>query len=108
MHQAEENDKTNRWSMICQISISLVLPALIILIFLPSLIFTYFEGWDYSISVYYSFVTLLTIGFGDYEIEFITYSNTFRPKIDNYSFYYLGDFVPTFQAHQVSTKSFHV
>lgn len=39
----------------------------------------YFEGWDYSISVYYSFVTLLTIGF--------------------------GDFVPTFQPHQVSNSS---
>lgn len=75
-NQTDENDTTNRWSMICQITISLVLPALIILIFLPSLIFTYFEGWDYSISVYYSFVTLLTIGF--------------------------GDFVPTFQPHQVN------
>lgn len=78
MHENHENESftTHRWSMIGQITICLVLPAMIILIFLPSLIFTYFEGWDYSISVYYSFVTMTTIGF--------------------------GDFVPTFQPHQVN------
>lgn len=27
---------------------------------------TVFEGWDYDVSVYYSFVSLTTIGFGDY------------------------------------------
>lgn len=74
MHE-NANYKQHRWSMIGEITICLILPALVILVFIPSLIFTYFEGWDYSISVYYSFVTLLTIGF--------------------------GDFVPTFQPHQV-------
>lgn len=66
MHADENGHMPPRWSMICQITLSLILPAMIILIFLPSLIFTYFEGWDYSISVYYSFVTMTTIGFGDY------------------------------------------
>lgn len=61
--------------MIGQITLVLT-PAAVMLIFLPSCLFTYFEGWPYSISVYYSFVTLTTIGF--------------------------GDFVPTFQPHQVS------
>lgn len=61
------------WSMIGQITLTLI-PASILLIFLPSCLFSYFEGWPYSISVYYSFVTLSTIGF--------------------------GDFIPTFQPHQ--------
>lgn len=60
--------------MIGQITITLI-PAAVILIFLPSCLFTHFEGWPYSVSVYYSFVTLSTIGF--------------------------GDFIPTFQPHQV-------
>lgn len=79
MHSSDNgHESQHRWMMICQITLSLVLPALVILVFLPSLLFTYFEGWDYSISVYYSFVTLLTIGF--------------------------GDFVPTFQPHQVNSE----
>lgn len=60
--------------MIAQILLHLV-PASVLLVFLPSCLFTYFEGWPYSVSVYYSFVTLSTIGF--------------------------GDFIPTFQPHQV-------
>lgn len=48
-------------SLIGQISLYLV-PATIIFIFFPSMLFTYFEGWDYTISIYYSFVTLTTIG----------------------------------------------
>lgn len=59
-----------------QITLYLI-PGIIVFIFVPSCLFTYFEGWDYSISVYYSFVTLSTIGF--------------------------GDFVPTFQSHQEKT-----
>lgn len=62
--------------MIGRITLMLV-PAAIVLIFLPSCLFTYFEGWPYSVSVYYSFVTLSTIGF--------------------------GDFIPTFQPHQERT-----
>lgn len=69
-----KNYVPKRWGMIAQITLYLV-PASIVLIFLPSCLFTYFEGWPYSVSVYYSFVTLSTIGF--------------------------GDFIPTFQPHQV-------
>ncbi|KAJ6635031.1 Open rectifier potassium channel protein 1 [Pseudolycoriella hygida] len=68
-----ENYVPRRLGMIAQVSLYLV-PASIVLIFLPSCLFTYFEGWSYSDSVYYSFVTLSTIGF--------------------------GDFIPTFQPHQ--------
>ncbi|CRK98020.1 CLUMA_CG011389, isoform A, partial [Clunio marinus] len=54
-----------RLNLVAQVILYFV-PALIVLIFLPSILFSYFEQWDYSISVYYSFVTLTTIGFGDY------------------------------------------
>lgn len=63
-----------RMNLIGQILLYLI-PGVVVFIFLPSLIFSYFENWTYSASLYYSFVTLTTIGF--------------------------GDFVPTFNAEQV-------
>lgn len=48
-------------SLIGQIVIYL-LPAMVVFIFFPAMLFTYFEGWDYTISAYYCFVTLTTIG----------------------------------------------
>lgn len=63
-------------NLIGQVTLYL-LPGLIFFIFLPATLFTYFEDWDYTISIYYAFVTLTTIGFGDY--------------------------VPTFQKHQERT-----
>lgn len=41
-------------------------PGVTFFIFLPSTIISFFEGWSYDIAVYYAFVTLTTIGFGDY------------------------------------------
>ncbi|XP_030760968.1 open rectifier potassium channel protein 1 isoform X2 [Sitophilus oryzae] len=43
-----------------------LIPGFTFFIFLPSTIMSVFEGWEYDISVYYSFVTLTTIGFGDF------------------------------------------
>ncbi|XP_037032473.1 open rectifier potassium channel protein 1-like isoform X1 [Bradysia coprophila] len=44
----------------------LLIPGIAFFIFLPACIFTYFEDWPYVTSVYYAFITLTTIGFGDY------------------------------------------
>ncbi|XP_074039309.1 open rectifier K[+] channel 1 isoform X2 [Leptinotarsa decemlineata] len=41
-------------------------PGLTFFIFLPSTIISFFEGWNYDVAVYFAFVTLTTIGFGDY------------------------------------------
>lgn len=46
--------------------IMFLIPGIAFFIFLPACLFTYFEDWPYITSVYYSFVTLTTIGFGDY------------------------------------------
>lgn len=51
-------------------------PGMILFIFLPALVFTYAEKWDYESSVYYAFVSLTTIGFGDY-------AATFQNRSDN-------------------------
>lgn len=75
----DENYVPRKLNLIGQIALYLI-PAIIVFIFIPAIFFTYFEDWDYSISVYYAFVTLTTIGF--------------------------GDFVPTFQAHQVVYRKF--
>ncbi|GBM22651.1 Potassium channel subfamily K member 10 [Araneus ventricosus] len=37
-----------------------------LLVFIPAIVFNTFETWSYLESVYYSFVTLSTIGLGDY------------------------------------------
>ncbi|KAJ8719497.1 hypothetical protein PYW08_011672 [Mythimna loreyi] len=50
--------------MLGQIFLYLV-PGFLFFIFLPACIFMVFEGWDYVASIYYAFVTLTTIGFGD-------------------------------------------
>ncbi|XP_023954175.1 uncharacterized protein LOC112057847 isoform X1 [Bicyclus anynana] len=50
--------------MLGQIFLYLV-PGFLFFIFLPACIFIVFEGWDYVAGIYYAFVTLTTIGFGD-------------------------------------------
>ncbi|XP_032517887.2 uncharacterized protein LOC116770507 [Danaus plexippus] len=50
--------------MLGQIFLYLV-PGFLFFIFLPACIFVVFEGWDYVAGIYYAFVTLTTIGFGD-------------------------------------------
>ncbi|KAA0193878.1 hypothetical protein HAZT_HAZT003124 [Hyalella azteca] len=37
----------------------------VVFLFLPAIVFVYVEGWNYLDSVYYAFITLTTIGFGD-------------------------------------------
>lgn len=41
-------------------------PGFVMFIFFPAFLFSYYEGWSYEESVYYAFITLTTIGFGDY------------------------------------------
>ncbi|XP_050298640.1 open rectifier potassium channel protein 1 isoform X2 [Anthonomus grandis grandis] len=72
LHQRWKNSKLEakidydmaRFGLIGQVILYLV-PGFTFFIFLPSTIMTVFEGWDYDVSVYYSFVSLTTIGFGD-------------------------------------------
>ena len=50
-------------------TLTIVLVTLIFFIFVPAAIFTVVEapnGWTYLISIYYCFVSLTTVGFGDY------------------------------------------
>lgn len=60
-----KNYAPRRLGLIAQIILYLI-PGIVIFLFLPSLIFSYFENWTYTVSLYYSFVTLTTMGFGDY------------------------------------------
>ncbi|XP_018900006.2 uncharacterized protein Ork1 isoform X1 [Bemisia tabaci] len=39
---------------------------IVIFIIFPSGMFVYFEGWTFNESIYYAFVTLTTIGYGDF------------------------------------------
>lgn len=57
--------ETRKAGLAAQIFMYLV-PGFVMFIFFPAVLFTVFEGWQYDESVYYAFVTLSTIGFGDY------------------------------------------
>lgn len=56
---------TTRLGLISQIVLYLV-PGFTFFIFLPSSFMVLFENWELDVAVYYCFVTLTTIGFGDY------------------------------------------
>ncbi|KAM8947308.1 potassium channel subfamily K member 17 [Pelodytes ibericus] len=45
-----------------------LLVGFLLFFFLPPILFRLFEGWTYEEGFYYSFITLSTIGFGDYVI----------------------------------------
>lgn len=62
--------------MLGQIFLYLI-PGFLFFMVLPSCLFVVFEGWDYIGAMYYSFVTLTTIGFGDIvagKYSFITWA----------------------------------
>ena len=51
--------------LLADIALYLV-PGLVIFLAIPAGIFTVVEGWNYIDSFYYAFITLSTIGFGDF------------------------------------------
>ncbi|XP_051166243.1 open rectifier potassium channel protein 1 isoform X2 [Leptopilina boulardi] len=57
--------ETRRAGLAMQIFMYL-LPGFVMFIFFPAFLFSHYEGWTYDEAVYYAFVTLTTIGFGDY------------------------------------------
>lgn len=66
MHQRYKKEQLEtRAGLVTDILLYLI-PGFLVFIFLPSGLFAYFEGWDFDVSVYYAFVTLTTIGFGDF------------------------------------------
>ena len=46
----------------------LILLILVVMCFIPAGIFAAIEGWSYGDAVYYTLITLTTIGFGDFVI----------------------------------------
>ncbi|KAF3831500.1 hypothetical protein GH733_000312 [Mirounga leonina] len=46
-----------------------LLSGLLLFLLLPPLLFCHMEGWSYVESFYFAFITLSTVGFGDYVIE---------------------------------------
>ncbi|XP_040839249.1 potassium channel subfamily K member 17 [Ochotona curzoniae] len=48
---------------------SALLSGLLLFLLLPPLLFSHMEGWSYVEGFYFAFITLSTVGFGDYVIE---------------------------------------
>ncbi|XP_055380306.1 open rectifier potassium channel protein 1 [Condylostylus longicornis] len=65
-----------QFGLIATIAMALV-PGIVFFLIIPSCIFCYFEGWPFTLSLYYSYVTTTTIGFGDYV-------PTFQPHQERY------------------------
>ncbi|XP_017878210.1 uncharacterized protein LOC108623877 [Ceratina calcarata] len=73
-----------KFGLVAQILIHL-LPGFVMFIFFPAFLFSYYEGWNYDEAVYYAFVTLTTIGFGDY----VAGDNYSRVEINGLFFTYV-------------------
>uniref|UniRef100_A0A667XS07 Potassium two pore domain channel subfamily K member 16 n=1 Tax=Myripristis murdjan TaxID=586833 RepID=A0A667XS07_9TELE len=54
-------------SLVLAVSLFLITGSLVFLV-IPTLLFTYVEEWSYGEGFYYAFITLSTIGFGDYVV----------------------------------------
>ncbi|XP_075232450.1 uncharacterized protein LOC142330870 [Lycorma delicatula] len=64
-HRYKTHHFETRLSLIMDIIMYLI-PGIVFFIIIPSGAFVYFEGWSFDESIYYAFVTLTTIGYGDY------------------------------------------
>ncbi|XP_054263747.1 open rectifier potassium channel protein 1 [Macrosteles quadrilineatus] len=63
-HRYKSHEYQTRLSLFADILTYLILGT-IVFIFFPAAIFVYFEDWTFDTGVYYAFVTLATIGYGD-------------------------------------------
>ena len=54
-----------RWSL-AAFTVLYLLVGFLIFVFVPAVFFTWLENWNYREAVYYAFITLSTIGFGDF------------------------------------------
>ncbi|XP_072498099.1 potassium channel subfamily K member 17 [Notamacropus eugenii] len=62
--EAQQNKARAQWF----VGSCAFLSGLLLFFLLPPILFSYMEGWSYEEGFYYSFITLSTVGFGDYVI----------------------------------------
>lgn len=63
-HRYKEDEYETRLSLFVDILYYLV-PGIIVFILFPAATFVYFENWYFDTGIYYAYVTLCTIGYGD-------------------------------------------
>uniref|UniRef100_A0A8C5YBT1 Potassium two pore domain channel subfamily K member 17 n=1 Tax=Microcebus murinus TaxID=30608 RepID=A0A8C5YBT1_MICMU len=57
-----------------------LLSGLLLFLLLPPLLFAHMEGWSYIEGFYYAFITLSTVGFGDYVIARCLLADVRKPR----------------------------
>ena len=79
----------NKCKVIFQYNLLILVPGICIFIMLPSIVFYLVEGnWTYIDSMYYAFVSLTTIGFGDFVNSLHGYE--VEGKVSNWVWAYRG------------------
>ncbi|XP_025239363.1 potassium channel subfamily K member 16 isoform X2 [Theropithecus gelada] len=63
----EDRPRRSQVLQVLGLALFLTLGTLVILIF-PPMVFSHVEGWSFSEGFYFAFITLSTIGFGDYVV----------------------------------------
>uniref|UniRef100_F7GIG5 2P domain potassium channel Talk-1 n=1 Tax=Macaca mulatta TaxID=9544 RepID=F7GIG5_MACMU len=63
----EDRPRRSKVLQVLGLALFLTLGTLVILIF-PPMVFSHVEGWSFSEGFYFAFITLSTIGFGDYVV----------------------------------------
>ncbi|XP_055470962.1 potassium channel subfamily K member 16-like isoform X2 [Psammomys obesus] len=63
----EEHSRRSQLLQVLGLALFLTLGTLVILIF-PAMLFSHVEGWSFGEGFYFAFITLSTIGFGDYVV----------------------------------------
>ncbi|KAK9511770.1 hypothetical protein O3M35_000371 [Rhynocoris fuscipes] len=64
-HRYKNHVYETRFGLILDILLYLI-PGIAVFILLPTFVFQYFEGWTFTEGFYYAFVSLTTIGYGDF------------------------------------------
>lgn len=63
-HRRKSHEYQTRLSLVFDILTYTGL-GVVLFIFFPAAIFVYFENWTFDTAIYYAFITLTTIGYGD-------------------------------------------
>ena len=72
-----------RWVSRSFETVLIIIVGMLVFMIIPSVVFMILEDWPYRDAMYYTFITLTTIGFGDYVagMDVWYFANTVKPVL---------------------------